>query len=60
MNSWNERHYYIADDEGGGLSLKCFGNPNSIFPDSDAIETSTFSNYNGLYNILVDTHRSIW
>lgn len=60
MSLWNERHYYIADSEEGGPSLNCFGNPNLVFPDSDASETSTFSYYNGLYNIFIDMHRSIW
>lgn len=41
----------------GGPSLNCFGNPNPVFPDSDATETSTFSYFNGLYNIFIDTHR---
>lgn len=36
------------------LSLNCFGNPNPVFPGSDATETSTFSHYNGLYSIFID------
>lgn len=64
LNSLNERHYYTADNEGvggvrGALILKCFGHPNSMFPDSDAIETLTFSYCNGLYNIFIDMHKSI-
>lgn len=60
MSSWNERHYYTADNEERSPSLNCFGNPNPVFPDSDAIETSIFSYYNGLYNISIDMQRSIW
>lgn len=37
------------------LTLNCFGNPNPVFPDSDATETSTFSYYNGLYSLFKDT-----
>lgn len=62
LNSLNERHYHIGDNEGGweeGLSLKCFGHPNFMFPDSDAIETLTFSYCNGLYNVFIDMHKSI-
>lgn len=60
MSSWNERHYYTADNEEGSPSLNRFGNPHPVFPDSDATESSIFSYYNGLYNISIDMQRSIW
>ena len=46
---------WVSDWGSGCLTWNCFGNPNPVFPDSDATETSTFSYYSGLYSIFKDT-----
>lgn len=44
---------------GRGLSLNCFGNSNFVFFDFDVIEILFFLYYNSLYNLFIDTYRSL-